>query len=88
MRKTTLLICALMSFVSACGTVPNAPTQVQVVCPRLPEIEVLDPETAAALALSFTGQMESFLQGLLPAPTNYELRSGPAAPNDKLTLTP
>lgn len=90
MLKNVLLAGVLLAFLTACGTIPSAPapTKVEVICPRLPELEPLDLETAAALDKDYIGRMESFLRGKLPTPIDYELRSGPAGPRARLTLAP
>ena len=68
MLKNVLLAGVLLAFLTACGTVPSAPapTKVEVICPRLPELEPLDPDV---LEPSFTDRMQRLLQGSLPTPT-------------------
>lgn len=81
MLKNVLLAGVLLAFLTACGTVPSAPplTKVVAACPRLPDLEPLDPETQAALERDFMGQMRDFLSGLLPTRPDYRLRSDPAS---------
>ena len=80
MLRNVLLTGVLLVFLTACGTAPSAPppTKVVTVCPRLPDLEPLDPETQAALERDFMGRMEDFLQGKLPMQPDYKLRSDPA----------
>lgn len=80
MLRTMLLIFASTSFLAGCATAPSAPppTQVVTVCPRLPALEPLDPQTQAALETDFTGTMQRLLQGLAPLAIDYGLRSQPA----------
>ena len=89
MPKNMLLSCALLSLLGGCATAPTAPpsTQVQVVCPRLPALEPLDPQTEAALAKDYSDRMENFLRGKLPTPTGSELPLPPAEPGIKTLST-
>ena len=80
MRKTALLAVILPLLLSACATAPSDPPIVLAVCPRIPVLPPLDPETAAALDKDFTSRMDDFLSGKLPTQPDYKLRSGPAAP--------
>ena len=77
MLRNVLLTGVLLVFLTACGTVPSAPppTKVEVVCPRLPDLEPLESDV---LEPSFTARMQSFLSGNLPEPIDYRLRSDPA----------
>ena len=90
MLKNVLLAGVLLAFLTACGTVPSAPppTQVVTVCPRLPALEPLDQETAAALERPFLDQMRDFLSGSLPMRPDYRLHSGLAGPSAAPTLRP
>lgn len=77
MRKFTALILSATSLCAGCATAPigQNPPQVVAVCPRLPDLEEVDP---AALARDYTGQMDRFLQGSLPTQPDYKLHSDPA----------
>ena len=87
MLKRSHLACVSLVLLTACATAPTVPpTQVVTICPRLPSLEPLDPETADALERPFIDQMQNFLSGLLPMQPDYKLRSGPAAPPGKPTL--
>lgn len=81
MRRFAALILSATSFFAGCATVPSDPNppQVVTVCPRLPALEPLDPETRAALERDFMGQMRDFLSGLLPTRPDYRLRSDPVS---------
>ena len=80
MRKTALLAVILPLLLSACATAPSDPPIVLAVCPRIPALPPLDPETQAALERDYMAQMRDFLSGSLPTQPDYKLRSGPAAP--------
>jgi len=56
----------LLTLLSACASAPS-------VCPNLPELPVMAP-----LGPSFQGQMQDFLKGKLPEPTNSQPPSTPA----------
>lgn len=88
MRSSIALILSLLSLFSGCATVPNAPPQAIPTCPRIPDQEDLDPKVAAALERDFTGEMDDFLQGLLPTPNDYKLLSEPVVPNSGLRKKP
>jgi hypothetical protein len=80
MRKTALLAVILPLLLLGCATAPSGPPTVLTVCPRIPALQPLDPETAAALERDYSETIQQFLSGLLPTPTDFGLRSGPAAP--------
>jgi len=60
----SLLLSTLLS--AGCATVPP----VAQTCPKLPE-----PPARVPLGPSFQERMDAFLQGKLPEPISYELRS-------------
>ena len=80
MLRNVLLAGVWLAFLTACGTVPSAPqpTKVVTICPRLPALDPLDPETQAALETDFTATIARLLSGLAPLATDYELRSNNA----------
>lgn len=82
MKRIALLAVILPLLLTACATAPSAqnPPTVVNVCPRLPALEPLDPETQAALETDFTGTIARLLSGLAPLATDYGLRSNPAVP--------
>lgn len=75
--KSIALAVSTLLLLTACASAPTVQPKVLQVCPRLPALELnLPPD---ALEHSFTDRMGSFLQGKLPEPINYELRSAPAS---------
>ena len=88
MRSSIVLILSLLSLFSGCATVPSAPPQAILTCPRIPVQEDLDPKVAAALERDFTGEMDDFLRGLLPMQNDYKPLSEPAAPSNGLRKKP
>lgn len=73
--KSIALSATTLLLLTACASVPSAPTVLQV-CPKIPPLELnLPPD---ALEHSFTDKMESFLQGKLQEQTSSDLRSEPA----------
>ena len=64
-----------MSLFAGCAHVPPAPPRVQVVCPRIPDLEMVGEDV---LGQNYLQAMQKFLSGSLPAPTDYGLSSGPA----------
>lgn len=80
MRKTAVSIVISLTLLAGCATVPSDPPTVLAVCPRIPALQPLDPETEAALERDYSETIARFLSGLLPTPTDFGLRSGPAAP--------
>lgn len=87
MLKNVLLAGVLLAFLTACGTVPSAPapTKVEVICPRLPELEPLDPDVPQ---VSYIEMMQKWLSGSLQAPISYELLSNPADQGTNLRRQP
>ena len=83
--KSTALMMTVLTLCAGCTTAPSAPPTVVESCPRLPEMEELP---AALLEPSSFERMRNFLQGKLPAPTSYELRSSPATQATGLRATP
>ena len=79
MHRYAILMPGLLLLLTACATAPSAP---QVICPKLPALEEMEPEP------SFTERMRNFLQGKLPAPTNSESPSISAEPPTTLRATP
>lgn len=80
MNRTAVLVLSLLSLFGGCATVqPVHPPQVVATCPRIPALPPLDLETQVALDRDYSKTMASFLQGLLPMPTEYGLHSAPAA---------
>ena len=70
MQKIAALAFGLTSLLSGCGTVPTVhPPQVVTVCPRIPALPPLDPETQAALETDFTATIARLLSGLAPLAT-------------------
>lgn len=90
MLKNVLWASVLLACLTACGTAPSAPpsTKVEVVCPRLPALDPLDPETQAALERDYIGEMRSFLSGSLTMRPDYKLRSEPAGPTLRVPSKP
>ena len=73
--KSIALSATTLLLLTACASVPSAPTVLQI-CPKIPLLELnLPPD---ALEHSFTDRMGSFLQGRLQEPISYDLRSEPA----------
>ena len=89
MLKRSLWAGVLLVLLTACATGPTVqPTQVVTVCPRLPALEPLDPETQAALALDFTATIQRLLSGLPPLAISYELPSTHVVPSVPPTSKP
>ena len=80
MRKTAVSIVISLTLLAGCATVPSDPPTVLAVCPRIPALPPLDPETQAALETDFTATIQRLLSGLRPLATEYGLHSSPAAP--------
>ena len=75
MTKSLASIALMLLLLSGCATAPSVPPiQVLEVCPKLPPLENMPLD---ALARDYSAQIASFLQGLLPTPTNYALDSKP-----------
>lgn len=77
MLKYLLSMCALVSMLQGCASVPNV--QTLVVCPRLPDLEPV-----AVPQVSYIDQMQAWLSRSLPTPTDSASDSKPAIPLTKL----
>ena len=67
---------ATLLLLTGCATAQR-PVQVMEVCPVVPMLELDAPER------DWQGQMQLFLQGLLPMQPDYSLRSTPASPTQE-----
>ena len=69
--KSIAFAASTVLLLTACATAPK-PVQVMEVCPRVPLLELDAPER------DWQGQMQLFLQGLLPTQPGLKLPSKPA----------
>ena len=76
MRKSLPLTILSLVLLQGCASAPTV--LVKAVCPVLPPLQEIPSD---ALERSYIGVMESFLQGSLETPINYELTSKPATPS-------
>jgi len=72
--KSIALSVSTVLLLTACATGPR-PVQVMEACPRVPTLELQDVPERAYLA-----EMQNFLQGWLPMPSELSLRLEPASP--------
>ena len=71
--KSLVLSSATLLLLTACATAPKPEVRVIQVCPRVPLLELDAPER------DWQGQMQLFLQGLLPTHPGLKLPSKPAS---------
>ena len=70
--KSAAFAVSTLLLLTACATAPKPEVRVIQVCPRVPLLELDAPER------DWQGQMQLFLQGLLPTQPGLKLPSKPA----------
>ena len=70
--KSLVSTLATLLLLTGCATAPKPEVRVMEVCPRVPLLELDAPER------DWQGQMQLFLQGLLPTQPGLKLPSKPA----------